>query len=406
MLKNPFVIYILAFGGVLAVYQLGWSQLYPSLSLGMLAFFGLTFLVAAALVIAVFNDVEDVRDYQPGQISSYILLLLVCVYAADFIYARELPLLSLVAGTYKYGSFPGFPTLHVFAVTFSGAFASIRFADFLYEHGGQRWRYLLESLIPLTYFALLNYRGPVVLALMSWAFIYVIRRGSLGPVRFLSVVALATVSLFLFGAFGDVRTGGIEKLGKPTRSFVESGVPRTYFWGYIYFTSPLANFQYTVDTADPEYKLKDTLEFVAAELLPDFLSNRILPWSDAERRATPEIGRGLNVATIYARSYLYFGWVGVFMMFYWFIICILLYLRMILKSRYGVPSLALLNTLIFFCTFDNMIAQTFLVFQLIWPLLLPLFPGRNSWRLGKRPQGGGDIKSHSQMRLLVSEEPG
>jgi hypothetical protein len=406
MLKNPFVIYILAFSGALAVYQLGWSQLYPSLSPGVLVFLSLTFLVAAALAMAVFHDVEDVRDYQPGQISPYILLVLVCVYAADFIYARELPLLSLVAGTYKYGSFPGLPTLHVFAVTFSGALASIRFADFLYAHGGQRWRYLFESLIPLTYFALLNYRGAIVLALISWAFIYIIRRGRLGPVRFLSVVALAMVSLFLFGAFGDVRTGGIEKLGKPTRSFAESGVPRTYFWGYIYFTSPLANFQYTVDTADPEFKLKDSLEFVAAELLPDFLSNRILPLLGAERRATPEIGPGLNVATIYGRSYLYFGWIGVFMMFYWLIMCILLYLWMILKSPYGVPSLALLNTLIFFCTFDNMIAQTFLGLQLIWPLLLPLLPRRIFSRLGTVRTDGGRIRSGLPVASLPSQNPG
>jgi oligosaccharide repeat unit polymerase len=398
MLKNPFVVYILAFGGVLAVYQLGWSQLYPSLSPGVLAFLGLTFLVAAALSIAVLHDMEGIREYQPGQISSYVLLLLVCVYAADFIYARELPLLSLLAGSYKYGSFPGFPTLHVFAVTFSGAFATIRFADFLYARDSRRWLYLCEILIPLSYFALLNYRGATVLALISWAFIYIIRRERLGPVRLISVFALAMVALFLFGAFGDVRTGGIEKLGKPTRSFIESGVPRTYFWGYIYFTSPLANFQYTVDTADPEFKLQDSMEFAAAELLPDFLSNRILPLLGAERRDTPEIGPGLNVATIYARSYLYFGWIGVFMMFCWFIMCILVYLRMILKSPYGVPSLALLNTLIFFCTFDNMIAQTFLVFQLIWPLLLPLFPRQNLSRLGKRPI--------EQLRSLATENPG
>jgi oligosaccharide repeat unit polymerase len=383
MLKHPFVIYILSFGGVLAVYQLGWSQLYPSLSIGMLAFFGLTFLVAAALAIAVFHDVEDVGNHQPGLISPYILVLLVCLYIADFAYSGDVPLLSLLAGNYKYGSFPGIPTVHVFAVTFSGAFATIRFADFLYEGGGRRWRYLFESLIPLTYFALLNYRGALVLALISWAFIYIIRRGRLGPVPFLSIVTLAMIGLYLFGAFGDVRTGGIEKLGKPTSSFAQSGVPRTYFWGYIYFTSPLANFQYTVDTADPEFKLRDSLEFVPAELLPDFLSNRILPLLGAERRATPEIGPGLNVATIYARSYLYFGWIGVFMMFCWLIACILLYLRLILKSAYGVPSLALLNTLIFFCTFDNMIAQSFLALQLIWPLLLPLLSRRlfsRSWK--------------------------
>jgi hypothetical protein len=290
-------------------------------------------------------------------------------------------------------------------VTFCGAFATFRFADFLYERGGRRWRYLFEILIPLTYFALLNYRGSFVLAIMSWGFIYIIRRGRLGPVRFLSVVTVAMLSLFLFGAFGDVRTGGIEKLGQPTRSFAESGVPRTYFWGYIYFTSPLANFQYAVDTADPEFKLKGSVQFVAAELLPDFISNRILPLIGAERRTTPEIGPGLNVATIYARSYLYFGWIGVFAMFYWFIGCILLYLRLIRKSAFGVPSLALLNTLIFFCTFDNMIAQTLLCLQLIWPLFLPPLSRRlfsRQWKDGTAIS----IRPDLQLGHFPSQKPG
>jgi hypothetical protein len=141
-------------------------------------------------------------------------------------------------------------------------------------------------------------------------------------------------------------------------------------------------------------------------LLPDFLSNRILPLLGAERRATPEIGPGLNVATIYGRSYLYFGWIGVFMMFYWLIMCILLYLWMILKSPYGVPSLALLNTLIFFCTFDNMIAQTFLGFQLIWPLLLPLLPRRIFSRLGTVRTDGGRIRSGLPVASLPSQNPG
>jgi hypothetical protein len=85
--------------------------------------------------------------------------------------------------------------------------------------------------------------------------------------------------------------------------------------------------------------------------------------------------------------------------------CILVYLRIILKSPYGVPSLALLNTLIFFCTFDNMIAQTFLGLQLMWPLLLPLLQRRVFSRLGGRTEAGR-IRTDSHLGSLPSHKPG
>jgi hypothetical protein len=382
MLKNPFVIYILAFGGALAVYQLGWSQLYPDLSLDTLAFLGLTLFVAGVLALVISSNVEETADYRPGQLPKYTALLLVALYATDIAYGRELPLLSLIKGTYKYAGFPGMPTLHVLAVTFSGTFATIRFADFLYSAGWKRRaHYLREAVIPLLFFSLLNMRGMIVIALLSWGFVYVIKCGRIGPMRSCVLGALGLGALYLFGAFGDVRTGGIEILGQPSQAFIQSGVPRTYFWGYLYFTSPLANLQHTVDVTAPRFNVESVVEFVVAEMLPDFLSNRILPLLDSQRATTPEIGPGLNVATIFARSYLYFGWIGVLLMFTWFFTFTIVYFQMILKSPYRVPCLALLNTLIFFCTFDNMIAQTFLMFQLVWPLLLPLLPWRSLLKL-------------------------
>jgi hypothetical protein len=377
LLKNPFAIYILAFGGALATYQLGWSELYPKLSLALLAFLGLSFLVMAMLGLVVHNDVAEIEAYRPGQMPTFAVLVLVAVWVADLLYAHQLPMLALIRGSYSYGSFPGIPTAHVFAVTFGGSVATIRFADMLYSRGWQRWRYLAEAMIPIAFFALVNYRGVVVIALVSWGFIYIIKRGGLGLWECLAAAVLGLAALYLFGAYGDVRTGGIEHLGRPSDAFVASGVPRTYFWGYLYYTSPLANLQHTIGTAFPRLDFWAGVELPISEMLPDFLSNRILPMLGTQRLATPEVGPNLNVATIFARSYLYFGWAGVFAMFIYFFSFILIYLRLIRKSPYRVPCLALLNTLVIFCTFDNMIAQTFFVAQLIWPLLLPLLPLRN-----------------------------
>src|SRR5947209_20463848 len=100
MLKNPFVIYILSFGGVLAVYQLGWSDAYPAMSSDLLAFFGLTFLVSALLAFAVSGVVRETGSYQPGRLPNYTVLLVLAGCAADLIYTGGIPLLLVIAGKF------------------------------------------------------------------------------------------------------------------------------------------------------------------------------------------------------------------------------------------------------------------------------------------------------------------
>jgi hypothetical protein len=68
---------------------------------------------------------------------------------------------------------------------------------------------------------------------------------------------------------------------------------------------------------------------------------------------------------------------------------IVLYLRLIRHSPYRVPCLALLNTFIVFCTFQNMIAFSGLILQLIWPLFLGSWPfhRRSGLEAGLQPLG-------------------
>jgi hypothetical protein len=49
---------------------------------------------------------------------------------------------------------------------------------------------------------------------------------------------------------------------------------------------------------------------------------------------------------------------------------------MIRNSPYRVPALALLNVLVVFCLFNNMLAAATMLPQLVWPLLLPPWKSR------------------------------
>ena len=375
MLKNPFLVYVLSFGAVLAVYQLGWSEVYPSLSSDLLIFFAITFLVSILLAVAVSPVVQEIGDYQPGLLPKYTIVLLTASFAADLIYTGGIPLLMVIDGQFDYAGELGVPHLHVFNGTFGSVFATIRFTDYLYS---KRRRYLLEALIPIAYFVLIFYRGPAAICLISWGFVFFIKRGRLGMMRLSLVAVLALLALYVFGAFGDLREGdtAIEQIGKPTAAFQESGVPKSYFWTYIYMTSPMANLQLAVDTTSLENR--GAAEFAVSEMLPDFISKRILPFLDAKQVKTPEVSPGLTVATMFGRSYVYTGWIGPVLLFTLLAALIVVYLQIIRRSPYRVPCLALLNTFIVFCTFQNMIVFAGLILQLFWPLLLGLWQSGGS----------------------------
>jgi len=368
--KNPFVVYILTFGGVIVVYQLGWSEIYPPISFETAAFFALSFVVAAGLAVAVSSDVAATGTYRPMLPGFIIIVPLIC-YTADVVYTGYVPLYEMMYGTFVYTHFVGVPSLHVFAVTFGSAFAAIRFADFLYERKrGRRLRYLAEAMVPIIYSLLVVYRVSTLSILRSWVFVLFIKHGRirLRPAIVTAVLGLGV--LMLNGLIGQARTGSLQNLGFPSRAFKESGVPESYFATYLYATGPLANFQHSIATIDPGYNLSQTAPFVVGEMLPDFISNRLIPFMDVARPAIPEMSKGFNVSSIFGRSYLLFGWIGVLLMFGWLMALALLYLALILRSPYCVPCLALLNTVIAFSVFDNMISVTALSAQLVWPLLL------------------------------------
>src|SRR3546814_15672773 len=71
VLRNPFVVYVATFAGALAVYQLGWSEILPPLSLEVATFFGVSFAIAALLGKLIQPAVANIGAYRPGLLPSY-----------------------------------------------------------------------------------------------------------------------------------------------------------------------------------------------------------------------------------------------------------------------------------------------------------------------------------------------
>src|SRR5882672_3854153 len=120
---NPYTCYILGFVVSLLTYQLGWSEIYPSLSYSLLIF-----LVVIILGHAVLSKIWTIhtpkvfphsgRPLHP-RINPWIVTG--CIYllwTADFIYEGGVPLFKMLWHIpFDYKKF-GIPQLHVLAVSF------------------------------------------------------------------------------------------------------------------------------------------------------------------------------------------------------------------------------------------------------------------------------------------------
>lgn len=365
MTKNPFFIYIFIFGFVFFAYHLGWSEIYPSINSEIVLFFLLSFFIATFLGIFSVRWLRVLPLHSVGILPNWVFYFLCAGFLADMVYEGAIPLWMIFSGrAYDYTDF-GIPTLHVAIVTFGGVFSAIRFSDYIYSKN--RW-YLFQAFFPILYDVLSVNRGAVLLALVSWFFIFIIKNRRLKFKQIIFILILLFSMIFLFGWIGDMRSGDetIYEVGRPTEDFINSGLSKSYFWLYIYATSPIANLIETVNSY--EVRNFEIFQQIVSEFIPNFISKRFFP----VRSEIIQISPALNVGTVFSRSYIYAGWLGMFLMMGCLFSLIFIFIKLMWKSKYFVPALALINTLVVFCIFDNMIAFDGVILQIIWIILLSL----------------------------------
>ncbi|MBL0742222.1 hypothetical protein [Chryseolinea lacunae] len=374
IIANPFCIYIFSFTVVLSVYALGWSDLYPRLSINLFLFMAFTFVVAFAAALVL--DQSKRIDYKPivwsGRIGVCTLLIWMG-YCLEFVYNKGVPFLEILNGNtnYDYRDF-GVPVFHVFLATINGFFAVHVFHQLI--SGFSLRRFVIWALNMLPSLLIVN-RGMFIMMLASCLFVYILSLKTIKTSVVVSIVILILIVFFLFGIMGNLRqtkgktisTEFMLRESRATPEFKKSFVPKPYIWPYLYISSPMANLQNSIYSAKSE---EGWVPFVTFELLPDFISKRISKSMNVKSQSPPLIVPWLTVGTFYTRAYVYERWLGLCLIFVFFLATTLSYLYVLKKrSRYYVTGLALLNTVVLFNTFDNMYAFTGLSFQLVYPLL-------------------------------------
>lgn len=379
---NPYFFYCFAFICALVTYIFGWSDLYPALTLPLLAFLAITIIVAFVLGIIttksrkiLFKPIDTNARRYPLLITLFIYIL----WTIEFLYAGGIPLLKiLLKQPYDYRVF-GVPSLHVFIVTFSSFYTIYLFHLYLSKKSKI---ILLLYLFNLIASLLIYNRAMLFFNLAATTSLYVTYRGTITKKQIAAGISGAVMLFFFFGVLGSLRVSREAKktysnddflqTGKASESFRKSIIPSEFFWTYIYLSSPLANLQNNINTYDVKpVTTKKFFEWINNEVSPDFISKRINAYININREEENTIPGPFNATTIFSRSFSYLGWAGLVSMFIVLSILPIAFLKLLSDSSpFFLTGIAILNTMFLFSVFDNTLRFTGLSFQLVYPIAL------------------------------------
>ncbi|WP_299685995.1 O-antigen polymerase [uncultured Vibrio sp.] len=388
MLINPFVVYAFSFFLVILTYSLGWSWLLPELSTGLYVFLSVSIFNAVILYCITKNKTYALREteYQPpnfSRVSNFVFFTLLILLLLNFIYVGAIPLFAKLSGfNIDYTDF-GIPVVYVIYATAATVFSTV-FFDF-YLVTGKR-KYLLFAFVLVFSFILIFNRGAVIICLAQFFTVYLLRRGlRLKQIIITSVIGL--VILFSFGLAGNLRENHdnvaidsvtsdfILTLGGASDEFISSAIPKEFFWGYLYIATPLANLQNNIDMKNDfdQYDSDSVIFYVLNELLPDTISNRINDIYGVSNVDNMRIATSFTVGTLYGKSYMYLGWLGIIVTNIVFFIILFFSILVTTRPSYTVAPYAVVCVFALFAIFTNVIAFTGISFQLFWAFLVNYF---------------------------------
>lgn len=392
---NPWYTHIFVFCISLVTYTFSWSFLYPAISIQLLLFFIGSFLLNFLVGSSHKGTFVYKQATHDGTIENANRLMWF-LWSLEFAYHGGIPLLKVLSGVqYDYTGF-GIPTLSVFTFTFTSFLCVYSFHLYL---STKSKKYLVFWLINLLPGILIVSRGTFLVNIVSCLFVYLIKyfndeeltefssikkEINISSINVFYAVLLALFILFSFGYVGNVRNASafnmdrdqsdtlILQMGGATENFIESPIPKEFFWSYLYISSPLANLQHNIDYFQSKtVNILDLPILIIDAFTPDFMAKRINEWIGRSTTFPVLITPEMTVPTIYTRSFIHFSWIGIFLMAGLMLIFPKIYLSIIPdRSIFYVSAIAILNTMYFFMIFDNMFTFSGVFLQLLYPLIL------------------------------------
>lgn len=379
LITNPYIVYSLGFIAIALIYALHWSNLYPQLSFQLFLFLIITAFISAiiGLCLHTTNYLTYKNVYYSSSTLWLVSIIILLCYLIECAYMGVIPLLAIIQRTgYSYITF-GIPTFHVIVVTFGSFWTVFVFHNFI----SQKKKHLFVCFLLCLFPAILIFnRGMLMMNLASCFFVLFMSSKNIRKL-IVRVAIIIVAVLFLFGLAGNIRVTGdknvnsiILDLGRATENFRNSSIPKEFFWGYLYITSPLANVQETINNHHiTDFSFQKFGTFINRNFLPDFIWKRnvhfIQPYEHVD-----QVSPAFTVGTVYGTSFAYMSWWGVILMFF-FILAFNLFviLSFSKSSSFFITGIAILDCMMLFNVFDNMFSFSGLSLQLFYPIFFGLF---------------------------------
>lgn len=328
---NFYYLYGIVWSGVFSLYLLSWSDFNKNPDGGMSVFFFITIIscfLVGYLRRSIFKYVPypDIK-YKHKHIVSMLIFIGVI---ADFMYSKQVPLISIIVGSNKYMDFTGIPMVHVFLISAAMMNSFYLFYKFLgVSSKKEKNRIIFDFVLMLLVFLLLFSRQMLAIVFFGVALMlychkkYYKNKSINNKILFIILVGIIFF-LFMFGVLGNLRAGyswndcsRIEEIGAFNDNY-PSFFPKEFMWAYLYVTNPLANLSHALATNT----ISNTS--VIFSIIPDFIAKRLTGvelefWSTADRYNL--VADYLNASTGFIDSAISDGYVGM---------CIYLFVQMFL----------------------------------------------------------------------------
>ncbi|HCM8115893.1 TPA: oligosaccharide repeat unit polymerase [Klebsiella quasipneumoniae] len=391
IINNLYFVVLFSFVISFALFLLKLSGIYPDTSFGFFLFF-LSFLLALfifglfmsgsfrkwfALARVSVERKSEVYSFKYWPIITILIFLVI-----EIIYNRKIPILEMLRGNqYDYRDFT-FPGLHVFFTSLTTFYCIKSFFNYI---AFKEKKALYVSIICILIFATLMYRSNIMFCILNMVFLFILFK-RVNIKRIFKVVFFVLCLMYVFGVAGDLRskaqTGdsdfsitNIMNATQASSSFENNSFLSPFYWAYLYISSPVANFQKTVNVYTTHNETDGISKFAIYEILPDIIGKRVAALAGYDEDYSPlaRVIDFLTVGTIFADSFVFVGWFGPIILMMLFIITPIAFLSACPKNYIFFVQFSICTILLILCTFSNMLVYSTLSLQLFYPLLYRKF---------------------------------
>lgn len=363
---NPFFAYLLFWSLCLLLYTISPSKLNEKLDSELLFF--IIFSISLSFILShffkkKFKDKEIlIKTHDKNKVLLILLSLLLIVL--DFSYCGYIPLISILNGSVGVYLNFGIPSVHVFIatmLTFCGIYNGYLFLLFKDKKD------FFLMILSLLYFTLIYSRGLLLFIFICLICLFFVDK----KIRFKHIIALvlmATIGVFLFGIFGNIRSGyewndSWEIIHWAKIDVDRKNILSSVYWVYEYMICSLRNLNYNIINFKYDYSFNNFISVI----IPDFISKRVFNYDISYKLIVPAFTTG----TAYLLDYVTFGTLGLYISFLMLIIITSMICFLKFKSsKFQLMSIVIMFFICGLSIFDDMLVYSGYSFTIVFPLLL------------------------------------